>query len=71
MSLPSYEPMLATAYPKEFDDDDWWFDVKWDGFRCIAYVGPAGAHLRSRNGKDLGGRYPELTSLELRSTSRD
>ncbi len=55
--------MLATAWPKAFDSDDWWFDLKWDGFRCLAYTDEKRVLLRSRNGKDLGGRYPDLLGL--------
>jgi bifunctional non-homologous end joining protein LigD len=55
--------MLATAWPAAFDDDLWWFDLKWDGFRCLAYVEDGRVRLRSRNDKDLGGRYPDLLGL--------
>jgi bifunctional non-homologous end joining protein LigD len=33
-----YKPMLAKV-SKPFSSDDWIFEVKWDGFRAIAYVG--------------------------------
>ena len=55
--------MLATTWPKAFDSDDWWFDLKWDGFRCLAYTDDQQVRLRSRNDKDLGGRYPDLLGL--------
>ena len=32
------EPMLATLATKPFDDDDWLFEIKWDGFRVQAVV---------------------------------
>ncbi|MGH8958948.1 MAG: non-homologous end-joining DNA ligase [Acidimicrobiia bacterium] len=60
---PDYQPMFATAWPAAFDSDDWWFDLKWDGFRCLAFSDPKQVQLRSRNGKDLGGRYPDLLGL--------
>ena len=28
-------PMLATLTDKPFDDPDWVFETKWDGFRAI------------------------------------
>jgi bifunctional non-homologous end joining protein LigD len=28
-------PMLATLTDKAFDDQDWLFEVKWDGYRAI------------------------------------
>jgi bifunctional non-homologous end joining protein LigD len=60
---PTYQPMLATPWPTPFDSDDWWFDLKWDGFRCLAYTDDRRVQLRSRNNKDLGGRYPDLLGL--------
>lgn len=57
--------MLATAWPKAFDGDDWSFEVKWDGYRSL--VGSVGGAtvLRSRNGLDLSGRFPGVTELEF------
>ncbi len=55
--------MLATSWPASFDSEDWWFDLKWDGFRCLAYTDEGRVQLRSRNGKDLGGRYPDLLGV--------
>ena len=60
---PTYQPMLATPWPQAFDSDDWWFDLKWDGFRCLAYTDDHRVLLRSRNNKDLGRRYPDLLGL--------
>lgn len=60
---PVYQPMLATPWPAAFTSDDWWFDLKWDGFRCLAYFDRERVQLRSRNGKDLGSRYPDLLGL--------
>ena len=32
----SLEPMLATLVKEPFDDPEWLFEVKWDGYRAIA-----------------------------------
>jgi bifunctional non-homologous end joining protein LigD len=61
-----YEPMLATQWAEPFDHPDWEFEVKWDGFRTIAYVGPGGTSLRSRRGLDLAGRFPEVAGMRFR-----
>ena len=61
---PRYQPMLATPWERSFSDPEWWFEVKWDGFRAIAYGSPRGTELRSRRGVDLGSRYPEVTTLQ-------
>lgn len=57
--------MLATAWPAAFDDVDWWFEIKWDGYRCIAHREEGGNRLRSRRGLDLAERFPEITALDL------
>ena len=37
--MPDFiEPMLATLASAPFDDADWLFEVKWDGFRVEAVV---------------------------------
>jgi bifunctional non-homologous end joining protein LigD len=58
-------PMLATLGDLEtFDrDDDWVFEMKWDGYRAIATVRDGAVELRSRNGLDFTPTYPELAEL--------
>lgn len=57
--LKPIEPMLATPWPKAFDDPAWSFELKWDGIRGILHSSER-AELRSRNGNSLGDRYPHL-----------
>jgi bifunctional non-homologous end joining protein LigD len=45
------------------DEDDWAFEMKWDGIRAIATVDQAGLRLTSRNGNDLTVGYPELEEI--------
>ena len=33
-----YKPMLAKSVSKPFSGKEWIFEIKWDGFRVIAYV---------------------------------
>jgi bifunctional non-homologous end joining protein LigD len=54
--------MLARVAPKPFSDKDWIFEIKWDGFRAIAYVEEPYS-LKSRNGKELKHNFPELEEL--------
>ena len=61
----TYEPMLATPWPRAFDDPDWGFELKWDGVRALAYSDGTRLRLRSRNGNDLSGRYPAIAGLSL------
>jgi bifunctional non-homologous end joining protein LigD len=57
-------PMLATTVDEAFDNDDWLFEIKWDGYRAICTVDERGGlKLVSRNGLDLLARFPDLTCL--------
>ena len=57
-----YLPMSSKPADGPFSSEDWLFEIKWDGFRAIAYV-HEGLSVRSRNGKDLTGSFPELAEL--------
>ncbi|WP_456312532.1 DNA ligase D [Pseudomonas shirazensis] len=43
------KPMLATLVDKPFDDPEWIFENKYDGYRSIAVINPEEVHLFSRN----------------------
>ncbi len=58
-----YKPMLAKEAKAAFTDPDWIFEVKWDGFRALAYV-DSELSLRSRNQKELLDNFPELGELK-------
>jgi bifunctional non-homologous end joining protein LigD len=62
MSRHIYKPMLAKAVHEAFSNKDWVFEVKWDGFRAIAYV-ETPFSLKSRNEKELKINFPELAEL--------
>jgi bifunctional non-homologous end joining protein LigD len=54
------EPMLATPATAAFNDPDWLFEPKWDGYRVQAIVAGGRVSLRTRNGHDAGAYFPEL-----------
>ena len=56
-------PMLATLVDKPFDDQQWLYEVKWDGYRAIAFLDGGPVRLVSRNQNDLTAAYPELHSI--------
>jgi bifunctional non-homologous end joining protein LigD len=64
-SLPPLSPMLATLAAEAFDDDDWLFEPKWDGVRCIATCADE-TMLVSRNQRDITATYPELGRMHER-----
>ncbi len=57
------QPMLATIVEKSFDNPDWLFEIKWDGFRAVAFIDGGRVRLVSRNQNDLTAQFPELGSL--------
>ena len=58
-------PMLATLVDEPFDDDEWLFEIKWDGYRAICTVDERGdLSLVSRNGLDFLKKFPELAALK-------
>lgn len=62
-------PMLATLAKEPFDDPDWLYEVKWDGYRIIAHVQEGRVRLSSRGNKDytaiFGPVAEELASLKV------
>jgi ATP-dependent DNA ligase len=63
MSLPLAPPLkpeLALSRKALPEGEDYVYEVKLDGFRCIAFVDGAEVFLQSRNGKTLGRYFPEL-----------
>jgi bifunctional non-homologous end joining protein LigD len=56
-------PMLAESIDKPFDGAEWLFEIKWDGYRAIAFIDNGKVQLVSRNQNDLTSRYPELKDL--------
>jgi bifunctional non-homologous end joining protein LigD len=60
VTLRRYKPMLATLETAVPRGPDWWFEVKFDGFRALAYVHRGDCELVSRNEKDLTARFPTV-----------
>ena len=62
--MPSaIQPMLASIAEAPFDDPNWLFEIKWDGYRVVSFIENGSVRMVSRNQNDLGPRYPELRDL--------
>ena len=60
-SLPDFiAPMLATMTDGAFDDPDWLFEIKWDGYRVEAVVRDGQARVWTRNRVDAATYFPDL-----------
>jgi bifunctional non-homologous end joining protein LigD len=55
-----YRPMLATLAADLPVGSDWLFEVKWDGYRALAYVRGGEVELRSRRDQPLTERFPSV-----------
>ncbi|MFM2079058.1 MAG: hypothetical protein RJA49_2948, partial [Actinomycetota bacterium] len=58
-------PMKAAmgSLPPEIEDDRWAYEIKWDGYRALAFVDNGTVRLQSSSGRDMTAQYPELASL--------
>ena len=56
-------PMLATPTAKAFDNPDWLFEIKWDGYRAVAFIEDGRVRLVSRSLNDLTAQFSELGTL--------
>src|SRR5665213_3495760 len=66
MSLPlqpPVKPQLALSRKELPVGEDLSYEIKLDGFRCLAFVDGDEVFLQSRSGKPLGRYFPELMSL--------
>lgn len=57
--LPLLQPLPLVRRPAPFSHPDWLFEIKYDGFRALAYCDPSGIRLISRNGN----RFASFTDL--------
>ena len=56
-------PMKGVLGGLPHDDDAWSYEVKWDGYRTVAFVDGPEVRVQSASGRDVTGTYPELSSL--------
>jgi len=57
------KPMLATLVDAPFDDDAWQYEVKWDGYRALAFVNKGNVDLLSRNNKSFNDKFYPIYDL--------
>lgn len=66
--IPLMKPMLAVK-SEPFDSSDYLYEVKWDGYRLMAYLDSGVTELRSRNQLNITSIFPELSKIH-RSVER-
>lgn len=55
--------MLLSEQEKPFDDEDYIFELKYDGIRATLHADKNGVKVWSRRGNDLTSQYPELQDI--------
>lgn len=61
----SVKLMLATLVDKPIDSPDWLYEIKWDGYRAVAFKNKKELELKSRNGKSFNEKfYPVYDALK-------
>ena len=58
--LPPMEARLADELPS---GEDWQYEPKWDGFRCLAFRDGDEVQLQSKSGKPLARYFPDVVEL--------
>ena len=62
LTIPA--PMRATEGGKPFTDPDWIYELKYDGYRCLARAGgDQPVELRTKSGVDCTAWFPEIVDL--------
>ena len=63
------KPMLATLVTNPVDDEHWLYEIKWDGYRAVAFKNKAKLELKSRNENSYNEKfypiYKALKEMEL------
>jgi ATP-dependent DNA ligase len=63
---PPYPPMEAKLVDEIPRGDNWQYEPKWDGFRCVAFRKGEQVLLQSKAGQPLGRYFPEVVAALLK-----
>jgi ATP-dependent DNA ligase len=61
-ALKSAIPMEAASAQALPDGPGWWFEPKWDGFRCLVFRNGEEVILQAKSGKPLTRYFPEVAA---------
>jgi len=63
------KPILLKEVDEPFNDNDFIYEIKFDGIRCLIYVEKNKVIIKSRNNVILNDKYPEL--LEIKNITKE
>lgn len=69
--IKNIRPMLAYTASEPFNDKDWLFEYKWDGYRAIAIKNGDEVALLSRNELSFNSKYPAVVNAIKDSINHD
>jgi bifunctional non-homologous end joining protein LigD len=58
----SVSPMLCTLTREPINDDNYIYEIKWDGYRIISFVNGNNVKMHSRSGLDYTKKYPPVAN---------
>jgi ATP-dependent DNA ligase len=64
------QPMEAKSVAALPSGENWQFEPKWDGFRCLVFKAGQDVDLRAKSGKSLSRYFPEMVEA-IRSAKAD
>lgn len=59
--------MLATIIDEPFNDPDWLFEIKWDGYRALAFIDKGSVQLKSRSNHVWEDKFSSVASALQKS----
>lgn len=69
--LPVFVEPMKAKLTESAPSGDWFYEIKFDGWRALALKGGSQARLLSRNEKDLGGKFPEIMEAVAELDAQD
>ena len=60
---PPYPPMEALSVDEIPAGDEWQYEPKWDGFRCLVFRTGSEVELRAKSGKSLNRFFPDVVRV--------
>lgn len=63
---PPFPPMEALLVSEIPAGENWEYEPKWDGFRCLAFRDGKNIELQSKSGQPLGRYFPEIVAALLK-----
>jgi len=59
---PPFAPMEALSVERIPSGDEWAYEPKWDGFRCLAFRDGPKVELQSKSSRSMARYFPELVA---------